>query len=103
MTVPFSGRRTLLDDRPRPINDAAGTVTKIVGTISTLAAMLVGWGLLSATQLDAVEALLGAVPGLVGLIASALSAFGVVRRAEPEVTPLSDPRDNTGQPLVRAA
>lgn len=101
MSIEFEGRqRALLESRPRPLADAASTVSKIVGTAGTLVAVTVGWGLLTAVQGDAVVGLLGAVPGVVTLVTSVLSAFGVVRRAEPSVTPVSDPRDDRLRPLV---
>lgn len=101
MSAEFEGRaRALLEDRPRPLVEAASLTTKIVGTIGTLVAMLVGWGVVTVAQQDAIEGLLGAVPGLVTLVTTALAAFGVVRRGEPAVTPLSDPRNDDLRPLV---
>lgn len=101
MSVEFEGRnRALLENRPRPLLDAASVTSRVVGTVGTLVAMLVGWGVVSLAQQDAVEGLLGAVPGLVTMVTTLLAAFGVVRRGEPAVTPLSDPRTASGQPLV---
>lgn len=34
------------------------------------------------------------------LVGVALAAFGIVKRAEPQVTPVADPRDNQGNRLV---
>lgn len=94
-----------LEERPRPIADAASRMTKVVGTLSALVTALAGSGIavLSADQADALTALLGAVPGSVTLVAVALASFGVVSRAEPKVTPLEDPRAADGSELVRAS
>lgn len=101
MSVEFEGRnRELLEARPRPLVDAASITSKITGSIGTVVTMLVGWGLVSLVQQDVIEGLLGLLPGLVTSITSVLTAFGVVRRAEPLVTPLSDPRDDRRRPLV---
>lgn len=86
--------------RPRPIRDAFRSVGSAVALIGSVVTSLVGWGVLSAAQGDAVTGLLGAIPGVVTLVTSLLSAFGVVRRAEPLVTPLEDPVNNKGQALV---
>lgn len=86
--------------RPRPIMDAFKSVGTAVAFIGSVVTSLVGWGVLSATQGDAVNGLLGAIPGAVGLVTALLSAFGVVKSAEPKVTPVDDPRNNAGQPLV---
>lgn len=88
-----------LETRPRPLLDAAETVTRIQITIGTLMTMLVGWGVVTLTQHDAVEGLVGLFPGVVQAVFGVLTAFGVVRRAEPLVTPVADPRDDAGRPL----
>jgi len=94
-----------LEERPRPLADAASTAVKVVGTLSAFVTALAGSGiaLLSAEQADALTALLGAVPGLITLVAVALAAFGIVKRTEPVVTPVKSPRDADGTPLVRSA
>jgi hypothetical protein len=86
--------------RPRPILEAFKSVGSAVALIGSIVTSLVGWGIISATQGDAVNGLLGAIPGVVALVTSLLSAFGVVKSAEPKVTPVSDPVDNSGRPLV---
>lgn len=88
-----------IDERPRPLVDAATWVARVTGLVGTVVTALAGWGIVTAAQGDAVTGLLGAIPGVVTLVATVLAAFGVVRRAEPQVTPLSDPRDNQGQAL----
>lgn len=91
--------------RPTPLDDAASSVAKTVGTLSALVTALAGAGiaLISADQASAVTALLGAVPGVVALVGTVLAAFRVRDVAKPEVTPVEDPRADDGTPLVRAA
>lgn len=87
-------------NRPRPIRDAAAKLSKLLGVAGALVTALVGWGVVTATQGDAITGLLGAIPGIVTAVTSVLTAFGIVRQAEPLVTPVSDPRTNSGVPLV---
>lgn len=89
-----------LDTRPRPLADAASKVTKVTGVIGAFVTALVGFGILTALQDDAVQGLLGAIPGIVTLVTNALVAFGIVKKAEPKVTPMIDPKSDSGQPLV---
>lgn len=89
-----------LDDRPRPIKDAADKLTRWLGVAGSLVLALVGWGILTAAQGNAVTGLLGAIPGAVNAVTTLLVAFGIVRSSEHRVTPLSDPRDNELRPLV---
>lgn len=92
-----------IDERPRPVLEAANSVGTWIGTAGSLVTALAGWGLMTAAQGDAVQSLLGAIPGLITLVTTLLAAFGVVRRSEPLVTPLSDPRNDEGLPLRAAA
>lgn len=104
MSVEFEGRRRAqLENRPRPLLSAAATVTQVQGIASAVLTALVGWGIVSAVQGDALQGLLGALPGLVTMIGNVLIAFGVVRRAESQVTPLVDPRNDAGERLRPAA
>lgn len=91
---------TPTEPRPRPIYAAAVDVSRVTGLLGSILTALTGWGILSAEQGDALVGLLGAIPGAVSLVFAVLVAFHVVRRAEPLVTPLSDPRDDAGRPLV---
>lgn len=75
--------------RPRPVRIAAS----IVGGLTALLAGLVGSGLLTATQGDALT-------GIITAAVTALGAFGYVLTTERKVTPLVDPRDNQGRPLI---
>lgn len=86
--------------RPVPIRDAFKSVGSTIALLGSVATGLVGWGVLSVAQGDALSGLLGAVPGLVTLVTALLAAFGVVRASEPAVTPLADPRDNLGRELT---
>lgn len=86
-------------DQRHPIRDAATAVTRVVGLIGSVLTALVGYGILQAVQGDAVIALLGAIPGLITQVTTVLAVFGLVRRAEPDVTPLADPRNADGEPL----
>lgn len=80
-----------LPDRPRPLLAALRTVGMAVALVGSIVASLVGYGVLTATQGDAITGLLGALPGLVTLITALLSAFGVVKAGEKAVTPIADP------------
>lgn len=87
-------------NRPRPIKAVAGKLSKLIGVAGALVTALVGWGVVTATQGDAVTGLLGTIPGVVTAVTTALAAFGIVKRSEPLVTPMSDPRTDTGSPLM---
>lgn len=87
-------------DRPRPIKAAADKLSKLLGVAGALVTALVGWGILTGIQGDAVTGLLGAIPGIVTAVTTVLTAFGIVKRSEPLVTPMTDPRTDTGAPLM---
>lgn len=91
--------RSRLAERPRPLRDVASRLSLVLGLAGTVVTALAGFGILTAVQGDALTGLLGLVPGLVTGVVSVLSAFGVVRGGEPQVTPLSDPRDAAGRSL----
>jgi uncharacterized membrane protein YuzA (DUF378 family) len=91
-----------LSPRPTPVRDAAAGVAKVTAVIGALITSLVGFGVLQAVQGDAVTSLLGAIPGLVTLVTAALGAFRVAAKAQPLVTPVSDPQNNAGVRLVPA-
>lgn len=78
--------------RPRPLRVAAS----IVGGLTALVAGLVGSGLFTAAQGDAVT-------GVITAVVAALGAFGFVVTGERQVTPVTDPRDQAGRPLMPAA
>jgi uncharacterized protein with von Willebrand factor type A (vWA) domain len=89
-------------NRPRPLAEAADRATRVIGTLSAFVTALAGSGIavLSADQADALTALLGAAPGVITMVGVALASFGIVKRAEPQVTPLESPMDNQGNYLV---
>lgn len=93
-------RLTDYNDRPRPIRAAASELSKVLGVAGAFVTALVGWGVVTATQGDAVTGLLGAIPGAVTAVTTVLTAFGIARRSEPLVTPMSDPRTDSGAPLM---
>lgn len=78
-------------DRPRPIADAFKSVGSAVALLGSIATALVGWGVLTSVQGDAVTGLLGLVPGLVTALTQLATAFGVLRKAEGQVTPMDSP------------
>lgn len=83
-----------------PLQSIASQVSKWTGFLTATATAAAGWGILSVAQGDAVTGLLGAVPGALAWIGTALAAFGVVRQGEPLVTPVADPRSNDGAQLT---
>jgi hypothetical protein len=87
-------------NRPTPIRDAASSVQKGLGMLGAVAVAATGYGILTATQGDAVVGLLGAIPGVITLVSNLLVAFGIVRQAEPKVTPIASPQDNAGNALT---
>lgn len=93
MTIPIK-------TRPRPLREVAQKITKWVGIAGSLVTSLVGFGVVTATQGDAIEGLVGVIPGAFVAVATLLTAFGIVRQGEPLVTPSSDPRDDRGVRLV---
>jgi NAD(P)H-hydrate repair Nnr-like enzyme with NAD(P)H-hydrate dehydratase domain len=75
--------------RPRPLRVAAS----IVGGLTALVSGLVGSGLLTGGQGDALTGIITAVLAL-------LAAFGITASVEPKVTPLADPHDSAGRALI---
>lgn len=90
-----------INDRPRPVRDAANEIKTWVGIASTLVASLGSAGvLLTADQVSATQGVLAVVPPVAAAVGTLLTAFGIVKRSEPLVTPMADPRDNDGTKLV---
>lgn len=90
-----------ISERPRPIKAAADELKSWIGFATLVIGGATGAGinLLTDDQANALTALLAAVPGVVGLVSAVAVAFGVVRRSEPLVTPLEDPRTAGGEQL----
>lgn len=86
--------------RPTPLRDAAKSIGTIIGIIGGLVVTATTYGILSATQGNAIGALLAAIPGVIALVTALLASFGIVTKAEPLVTPVSAPRDDQGNRLV---
>ncbi|MCP2248198.1 hypothetical protein [Lentzea aerocolonigenes] len=87
-TQPTPEVAPLLEPRPRPLR----AVATWVGLITALVSWLVGSGLLTTGQADAINGTVAAVLALLG-------AFGVALAGERKVTPTLDPRDDAGRPL----
>ena len=87
-TRPTPEEPLLLDTRPRPLR----TVATWVGLLTALVSWLVGSGLLTTGQADAINGTVSAVLALLG-------AFGVALAGERRVTPTFDPRDDAGRAL----
>lgn len=80
--------------RPVPIQDAFRTVTGATQFLGSVAAILVGYGVLTLAQGNGIIALLGTIPGLVTLVTDLVRAFRVsaaIAEAETLVTPIADP------------
>lgn len=88
---PTKEETPLSDPRPRPLRTAASWI----GGLLALLSGLVGAGILTDAQGTATAAVVNAVLVLLG-------TFGVVVAAERKVTPMADPRDAAGRPLVPA-
>lgn len=90
-----------IDTRPRPIKSAADELKKWLSLATLLVGGLGGAGvnLITDDQANAVTAILAGIPGAFGAITVLLTAFGIVRRSEPLVTPLESPRSATGERL----
>lgn len=77
--------------RPRPVR----TTASVVGGITALISGLVGSGLITGIQGDALT-------GVINAIVAAAGAFGFAIATERKVTPTADPRDDQGLPLAPA-
>lgn len=88
--------------RPEPVLNAAKVAGAVSGLVVAAGAVttLVGWT--TAEQIDSAAVLVGglvtALAALVAVVAPLVAAY----RARPKVTPLADPRDANGTPLVPA-
>jgi len=80
-----------LTGRPRPVHNAAVSISKVLGIIGALVTTAVTYGIITSVQGDALLGLLGLIPGAIAGVLSAWSAFRVSAEAEPQVTPVSKP------------
>lgn len=85
-----------------PLAAAARTAATVWTAVGGVVTGLAGVGIITADQNTALQTLLVAVTAVVGGATSALAAFGVKRKVEPLVTPISDPRNNAGEELAPA-
>lgn len=85
--------------RPRPIleNIRNGAWKTIVGTLVTAA---VSFGLLNSEQATLLDNIVAALATLITLVTSFVAQLHVLDKSEPQVTPLADPHDQDGTPLV---
>jgi hypothetical protein len=83
---------TMSMSRPRPLRTAAS----VIGGLTALVSGLVGSGLLTGGQGNALT-------GIITAVIAVLAAFGITVATENKVTPITDPRDRDGQPLIPAA
>ncbi len=101
------------DNRPNPLQEAASAVSAIWASVSGILGLVAWFGILNATQVDAIRNLFQVLPGsliALGAVISAalpiltavLAAFHTAGKARPEVTPVAAPRNNAGVPLVPA-
>jgi len=86
--------------RPEPLHDAATDVATTQGTWMGVVTALVSAGVITASTGQLITALLGLIPGILAIVATAIGAAGTARAARPKVTPVTDPRNNDGTPLV---
>jgi hypothetical protein len=86
--------------RPRPLLEKVKSVGGAVAALGGLVTWAGSFGLLTVQQTATSSALLALVPGAFAAVVALLASFGVARAGEPLVTPLSDPRDNSGRALT---
>lgn len=106
-------------DRPNPVADALGKVAPILSALVGVVSALGSAGVFSQAQVTATQAYaaeiatvadpsgplavtVGAVIGLVTAGATYLGTMRAGKGATAHTTPVSDPRDRDGVPLVRA-
>lgn len=85
--------------RPEPVRNAAlsaASITALVGLVLTI--LVVTHVLTPDDSATLGPALATAIPTVVGAVSAVVAAL----RSRLKVTPLSDPRDVTGQPLLTA-
>lgn len=85
--------------RPRPIKTAAQQTSMWLGAASCLLTVLTTYGAITVDQQSALSDLLAWAPALLAPLTAVLTAFGVLRQSESQVTPLADPQDAQGRAL----
>lgn len=100
MTDPTTPVEGDLVDRPEPVLDAG----RLAGLLSAVIVAVVGLVLLVAAgnfrDLSALAAAVNAVLVAAAAVAAYVLPVWQARRARARVTPLADPRDDAGEPLV---
>lgn len=86
--------------RPRPLLDKVKSVGGALAALTGLVSWGVSFGFLTEQQGASSSALLALIPGVIAAVGTVLTSFGVAKSSEPLVTPVSDPQDNAGCPLV---
>lgn len=99
--------------RPQPIIDAFKSVGVAMHSLAGVVVTLVTLGVLSATQGEALTETLdygfanaqvigSVVAGGATIVMGLIASFSQGKTAQARVTPIEDPRDNDGTPLVPA-
>lgn len=84
----------------RPLAGVSKKVAAVLAVLGSAVSTLATIGAITVEQDTAVQGSLAALVGLVTAVTAVLTAFGIVKRAEPLVTPMSDPRNDEGVPLT---
>jgi hypothetical protein len=95
MTIP-------VPDRPQPLQTVAADAVRVQGLWVGLSTALVSAGLVSYAANNLITALFGLIPGVLALVGTMLGARAVAINGTPLVTPVSDPQDHLGRPLLPA-
>jgi hypothetical protein len=89
-------------DRPQPVLDWAKLAAAIGGLVTASGAALVFVGWATDTQVRQAAILAAGAVTAVGALVAVVAPLWAARRARALVTPLKDPRDNSGQQLLTA-
>lgn len=89
--------------RPQPLTHAVHIAAPVAGVTGAMLTTLTAFGLITFEQETAVQTLLVALVALFTALTGAWAAYHVRANATPHVTPVADPRDAEGHPLVPAA
>lgn len=101
------------DNRPNPLGEIAAKIGPAWGALSGVLVALVPLGIMSQTQVDAIDAagdsavdavgiIAPIVGGVVALVLAAVQSFVQAKASKGRVTPVESPRDNAGNVLVPA-
>lgn len=101
------------ETRPNPLGEIAAKIGPAWGALSGVLVALVPLGILSQTQVDAIDAagdsavdavgvIAPIVGGVVALVLAAVQSFVQAKVSKDRVTPVESPRDNDGNVLIPA-